>query len=377
MKRYLSILPFIICVWLSGYSQGGDTLQFKGQLSAWFNYNKSYDEFLLGGRYIPEIYLRKNFNNRSSVDLDLSANIYGNLLGNPNPQGDIKPYRAWVRYSSSQVEFRVGLQKINFGSATMLRPLMWFDTVDPHDPLQLTDGVWGVLGRYYFLNNANIWLWGLYGNKMPKGMEFLATKEKTPEFGGRIQYPIPLGEAAFSYHHRVTSFISPPYDVVTYNIPTLPEDRFGLDAKIDWVVGFWVEASWNSYGKSIGLLTNQTLINSGVDYTFGVGNGLLAVYEHLIVSSDANPFEFKNKSQFSLISLSYPFGLFDNISTMFYYSWDMEKVYSFVNWQRTYNKVSLHLMAFWNPENIILPQKNFDSRMFGGKGVQLMFVFNH
>ena len=69
-----------------------------------------------------------------------------------------------MRYSSDQFELRLGLQKINFGSASMLRPLMWFDQMDPRDPLHLTDGVWGLLARYYFLNNANIWLWGLYGN---------------------------------------------------------------------------------------------------------------------------------------------------------------------------------------------------------------------
>jgi hypothetical protein len=65
--------------------------------------------------------------------------------------GDIKPYRLWARYSTSQLEIRAGLQKINFGSANILRPLMWFDQMDPRDPLQLTDGVWGILGRYYTL----------------------------------------------------------------------------------------------------------------------------------------------------------------------------------------------------------------------------------
>jgi len=54
------------------------------------------------------------------------------------------------------------LQKINFGSATLFRLLMWFDRIDPRDPLKLTDGVYGLLLRYYFHNNTNIWLWGLY-----------------------------------------------------------------------------------------------------------------------------------------------------------------------------------------------------------------------
>lgn len=33
------------------------------------------------------------------------------------------------------------------------------------EPSQLTDGVYGVLVKYYFQNNANLWAWGLIGNK--------------------------------------------------------------------------------------------------------------------------------------------------------------------------------------------------------------------
>jgi len=35
-------------------------------------------------------------------------------------------YRGWIRYSGSQFEARVGLQKINFGPAQLLRSLKWF-----------------------------------------------------------------------------------------------------------------------------------------------------------------------------------------------------------------------------------------------------------
>ena len=61
-----------------------------------------------------------------------------------------KPYRLWLRYSTSHLEIRAGLQKINFGSSNILRPLMWFDKMDFRDPLMLTDGVYALLGRYYF-----------------------------------------------------------------------------------------------------------------------------------------------------------------------------------------------------------------------------------
>ncbi|GAI27146.1 unnamed protein product, partial [marine sediment metagenome] len=59
---------------------------------------------------------------------------------------------------------------------------MWFDRIDPRDPLQLTDGVYGLLLRQYFLNNANIWVWGLYGNDDLRGWEYLPSEAKSVEF---------------------------------------------------------------------------------------------------------------------------------------------------------------------------------------------------
>ncbi|HOP04623.1 MAG TPA: hypothetical protein PL017_00530 [Tenuifilaceae bacterium] len=373
MKRFLVFVALAICLPSFSHGNESDTTLFKGQLSAWTNYNITGDDLAIGGRYIPQVNYSNRFSQKSLFDVELSANIYLNWYSNADPDGEIKPYRVWARYSTPQLEIRAGLQKINFGSATMLRPLMWFDQMDPRDPLQLTDGVWGLLGRYYFLNNANIWIWGLYGNNDPKGWEFFGTKEKTPEFGGRIQYPIPLGEAALSYHHRTAFY----YGFTEMREMIFPENRFGFDAKIDWYVGLWVEASWKKLSEEYELFTNQTLINIGADYTFGIGNGLLVTYEHLLAAQDSVSFKFENPINFSLMSVSYPVGLFDNVSAIFYYSWDMEQVYSFVNWQRTYNRISLHLMAYWNPENIILPQQSLNSNLFGGKGVQFMFVFNH
>jgi hypothetical protein len=375
MNRTILIVLLMAVIPTFAQEQGNDTLILKGQLSAWGNYNFTNENFMLGGRYIPELSYQRFFKQNQNLNLEVSGNLYGTLYEN-TPDGDIKPYRAWARYATPQFEVRAGLQKINFGSATMLRPLMWFDQMDPRDPLQLTDGVWGVLGRYYFLNNANIWVWGLYGNKEPKGWELLGTHPDNPEFGGRIQLPIGIGEAAITYHNRKASTLNIS-DLLMPDFERYTENRIGFDAKVDWVVGLWVEGAWINSRKDIGLFTNQTLLNTGVDYTFGIGNGLLAVYEHLIVSSDVNPFEFVSPFQFSLLSLSYPVGLFDNLSAMFYYSWNNSDVYSFLNWQRTYNRLSFHVMAYWNPKTLDLPQQNLGSNLFGGKGIQVMLVLNH
>ena len=88
------------------------------------------------------------------IDFEASANLYGTFAFHPfdeaHSDGGLKPYRLWTRYSSDQFELRLGLQKINFGSASMLRPLMWFDQMDPRDPLHLTDGVWASAGTLLF-----------------------------------------------------------------------------------------------------------------------------------------------------------------------------------------------------------------------------------
>ncbi len=178
--------------------------------------------------------------------MEASLNIYGTIAAHPfdtaNYNGDIAFYRAWVRYSSSHWELRAGLQKINFGSATLLRPLMWFDQIDPRDPLQLTNGVWGLLSRYYFPNNANLWLWALYGNEKPRPWDIGKTNQWIPEAGGRFQYPVPKGEIALSYHYRNadTRDLGPAIPVYE----KVPENRIGLDGKIDLAVGLWLEGTW-------------------------------------------------------------------------------------------------------------------------------------
>ncbi len=161
-------------------------LTFKGQLSVYTHYNPTNQSpWWNGVRYIPQLNFRIPTKSNVLVDFEASANLYGNLgledVKNFSSKGQLKPYRLWARISANQFELRAGLQKINFGSASMLRPLMWFDQVDPRDPLQLTDGVWGMLGRYYFLNNTNIWFWILYGNNDPKGWESLGSHNTAPE----------------------------------------------------------------------------------------------------------------------------------------------------------------------------------------------------
>jgi len=379
MRVFLLILILLLTASISeGNSQ--DTVKIKGQFSTYTHVNLNNNlPWWNGGRYIPQINYEHGLGKRRMIDFEASVNLYGNMGIRPFDSagfnGDIKPYRLWVRYSTPQFEFRTGLQKINFGSASILRPLMWFDRIDPRDPLKLTDGVWSVLARYYFLNNANIWIWGLYGNENLKGWESFRSDKKIPEFGGRFQTPVPKGEAGFSFHHRTTD-CSSLSDSTTF-IGKVPENRFGFDAKFDVVVGCWIEASWSKYNEDIGIFSNQEIINFGIDYTFGTGNGLTITYEQLLASFDENPFEFKNSVNFSLLSLSYPISMFDNISAIIYYDWTNNSMYNFLNWQRQFDKFTLYIMGYSNPKEYNIPTQRPDEILYAGSGLQFMFVFNH
>ncbi|MBN2480384.1 MAG: hypothetical protein JXB19_01490 [Bacteroidales bacterium] len=369
---------------LSGFSffQGNaqGTFNFRGQLSAYTHVNPENKlPWWSGTRYIPQFNYEYRLSAEKLIDFETSANLYGNIGLKPfdsiGLNGDIKPYRIWARYSTNQLEIRAGLQKINFGSASILRPLMWFDQIDPRDPLKLTDGVWGLLARYYFLNNVNIWLWGLYGNGNRKGWEALNSEKNIPEFGGRFQTPLPKGEAGFSYHRRAADCSNlSDSTIITDHVS---ENRFGFDAKFDVVVGCWIEASWSNYRENIGMYSNQEIINIGIDYTFGLGNGLTVIYEQLIASNDENPFEFKNSTTFSLLNLSYPVGVFDNISAIVYYDWTHNKSYNFLNWQKQFNKFTFYLMGYVNPGEYNIPTQDADEILYAGSGIQLMLVFNH
>lgn len=354
-----------------------DELSFKMQLSAFANYNPSNTMDLgTGVRAIPQINYELDFDNSTMLDFEGSLNAYTNadflLFDSTSVDGKIKPYRIWGRYSTEQLEVRVGLQKIDFGQASMLRPLRWFDSVDPRDPLGITDGIYGALARYYFLDNTNIWLWGLYGNEGIKGLEFFETHSGAVEFGGRVQSPFLTGEVGLSYHHRET-------DIGTETSPmTSAENRVGFDARWDLIVGAYVESAWMYQGKDAGVLNHQELLTLGVDYTFGLGVGLYTVVEHMMMATGEEAFQFDNSINMTAMQMSYPIGMFDNIGTIIYYDWMNDDVYTFVNWFRQYDKMTFYLMAYWNPENtpLAIPGMSTTENLMSGRGVQAMVVFN-
>jgi len=352
-----------------------------GQASGWIAFDPEKSPVSQTGlRYIPELFIEKKLDREIGLSIDISLNgfVTADFQENQSDRYEekIKPYRFWLRFSTNTFETRVGLQKINFGSAVLFRPLMWFDRMDPRDPLQLTDGVWGLLIRRYFLNNANIWLWALYGEDGTKGWETAPTKKNSVEYGGRIQTPFWIGEAGLSFHHReagpdgIESVLPSAREAFT------PENRIGLDGKWDIGAGVWFEGVLVSREHPHPGKRYQRLWTLGADYTFKAGSGLTAAMEYFRIESPDRPFASAGGVVLSAFTLNYPLGILNRLSGILYRDWTNNEWYRLLSWQRTYNRWSLHLLGFWNPDNARLYQDPSGSH-FDGVGLLFMAVFNH
>jgi hypothetical protein len=353
----------------------------KGLISPWFT--ARFDgpfEPVFSLRLIPEASFSFKAGRDVSIDAEASANAFGSasfFSGKENLfQSDLQPYRAWLRFSTSRFEARVGLQKVNFGSASLFRPLMWFDSIDPRDPLQITDGVYALLLRYYTKGNANFWAWSMVGNGKARGWDIAPPDKKSPEFGGRIQVPVFKGELAATYHHRRADLSGLVPLTPLRPISPVPEDRFAVDGKWDLGVGVWFEGSLTHQRTPLLPLSYQRALTLGLDYTFGWGNGLNFLAEHFRLESSSRAFESGEGRSFSALLLRYPLGLLDEVTGIFYYDWKSRNVYRFLSWKRTYDAISYNIMLFWNPKELVVFQGQPGSGSFAGTGFQLLLAYH-
>jgi hypothetical protein len=378
LKLNISLLFFLMLPLLKAQDS---TFIFKGQIDGYAGINFANPiQSQTGARFLPTLSIGKNLKNNLKFDSELSFDSYldYHFTGSNNDASDskIKPYRLWIRLSTERFELRAGLQKINFGSASMLRPLMWFDHIDPRDPLQLTDGVYGLLGRYYFQNNANAWLWVLWGNDKTKGWETIPTVRKDPELGGRMQFPVPKGEVAVSYHHRTADLAGVLNPSEIHGAASYPEDKIGLDGKWDIGPGVWAEYSLTHSKPDSAYFPPWTkLFTLGIDYTFGLGNGLYAASEFFRYSSAGEIFNSGINQTFSSLTVNYPIGI-NKIGSIIYYNWTDKSWYRFINLQRQSDNWTYYLFLFWNPEKFAIYNNISGNNMFSGKGIQFMAVFN-
>ena len=383
MMKYKNRITILILTGLVTISSlDAQDFNLKGMAAGWLTASKGNDWAIqFAGRYIPAFELMVPLTEKINLEGEFSANVTGSYTSPSSGDklyGKIKPYRFWAKISGNQFEVRAGLQKINFGSASILRPLMWFDRIDPRDPLKLTDGVYGMLGRYYTLNNVNFWAWAMYGNKDTKGWEIYETKDKNIEFGGRFQFPVPHAEIGLSYHHRKATEIDP----LTGQPPSdplerfFPENRYAIDIKADLGIGLWFEDVM-VHQKSNLHSSYINMVCFGIDYTFGIGNGLRLMAEQLILQYSDELFSDGEKVQFTAFSANYPFTIFTSLSYIAFYDWENNNLYNFINLGLTYDKFSYYIMGFINPLQFSIFDFSTGPTLFNGNGIQFMMVYNY
>jgi hypothetical protein len=378
LRLNISLLLFLMVPLLNAQDS---IFKFKGQADGYagLNFGKHLG-VQTGVRFLPAISIGKKLNSDLKFDSEISFDSYLDYQyagsGNNAFDSRIKPYRLLIRLSTERFELRAGLQKINFGSASALRPLMWFDHLDPRDPLQLTDGVYALLGRYYFQNNANAWLWVLWENDKTMGWETIPTVRKIPEFGGRMQFPVPKGEVAVSYHHRIPDLTSVLNPANFHGTLTYPEDKIGLDGKLDIGPGVWAEYSLTHSRPDSAYLARWTkLFTLGIDYTFSVGNGIYVASEFFRYSAADEILIPGINQTFSSLTVNYPIGI-NKIGSIIYYNWTDKSWYRFINLQRQSDNWTFYLFLFWNLEKFAIYNNIYGNNMFSGKGIQFMAVFN-
>ena len=360
----------------------GKDVNFRGQSSVWAAYSDAGSTLQQYGiRYIPEFSTVHSLGDNTFFDGEVSVNAFHAGVFEKfeylSSESKIKLYRLWLRYAATQYEIRAGLQKINFGPAVIFRSLMWFDAIDPRDPLKITDGVYALLGRYYFLDNTNLWIWALYGNTATKGWEFNITSKGTMEYGGRIQWPLFSGETAISYHHR-TARLKTLAETLPYPIEEeAPENRIALDGRWDIEVGVWLEVALLKQEHTLLPLPWGRSFTVGLDYTFDWGNGLTILSEYFTLLRSEKIFSRGEGFRFSAFSATYPLDIIDQLHAILYYDWDNRDIYSFYNWQIRYDNWALNLMAFNNPETYQLYPNQPGNILFSGRGVQILVSFNH
>jgi len=344
------------------------TIDFQGQGS--LNYSQSLDQSFSDSpmtlRYIPQLRADYQANPTVRLGLDAALDIYNYSFGDSTLNTSSEFYRLTLRYDSPRTQIRVGLQKINFGPARMLRMLQWFDQVDPRDPLALSPGVWAAMGRYYFNNGSNIRLWGM--RDAPHAWRDLSAPphdEDDYDFGGRVEYPINSGTLGFTSHIVQLDRKSQIY-----------EYRYALDARADLIIGLWTEIVQVHRPSFLPAYRSQLSYMVGTDYTFGIGNGLYVSFEMSATQMGSFDTSMPRISYAQAISANYTLGLSDGLMGYVYLLGTPNTDTQFIpllGWQHTQGNWLMYIALYDMPKlatggTMILPT---------GTGLQLNIAYNH
>ncbi|MFH1415509.1 MAG: hypothetical protein ABIH89_05435 [Elusimicrobiota bacterium] len=366
-KRHIIAIFLISAFPLAAHPFETGGISFGSRMSIW---GECRDEWQLGLREIPELRLEHLSGQGAIMDMEVSLHMStwwpADSISGFIDNKDVGFYRAWMRYAPSQFEIRAGLQKINFGPARILRTLRWFDNIDVRDPMGITMGVWGILARYYFINNANVWLWALHGNNGRKGLELFDSKKDHPELGGRVQVPVPSGEIALTLHGRHIG--TTEWDSLSYgSLQDGREFRCGVDGIWDLGPGLWFETALSEIRIDKDESLWQEYLTAGADYTVGAGPGIHVLCEHFLKTEGREIYRLRNAGRITAVSMDFSLSMFDSITAIAYYDWDRSDTSTYAGWERAYDNWLFNLYLFSAEEA--------DEGSYSGSGGRFMVTY--
>ena len=317
--------------------------------------------------YIPTLSLYRDLNSNSFIDLEWSYRldrIYSgdSLFGNVE-----KNYRLWLRYSSQRVEARLGLQKIAFGPATLLRSLAWFDTIDPRDPTGQTDAVEAFRLRVFPTNSLAIWTW------------IINNRKDTLSYGGRAELSNNMGDWGLTYHQDPT--VSAQFVGQSPVLIAGPHQRVAVDYRYDGYFGFWFEgAGIFSDNKQDEELNRFTLMTLGADYTVPVGQGLLLMIETMRINGWSSVNSNDSDQAYTAFIASLPINILHQLMFITQVDWENNHAYNYIRWSVTYDYISLNFIFSINPRrgDYGFKEEYLPETVAGfGNGLQFMLIYNH
>ncbi len=348
MKQKINHINYLILLFgliMPGQAQS----DFRGQF--WLNLqNSDHQPFYL--RYTPEFFTEWTLPAGLKMAVELSPVIRTTMI-DQTWENTGKWHRYWLRMSGEYWEARIGLQKINFGPAKLLRTLQWFDALDVRDPVPFTSGVQSLLLRGYTAGNHNFWVWTVLADGKLKGKDLLVTPEGRLEYGGRAQFALPNITLAVSGHPRPVRFADLP--LLTDQGTTAVEQKAAFDLSADWVVGLSLEAMYRVTDRNLLFYPEiQRLLTFGLDYTFPLGNGLSALYEqnwqNFTSWADEYPipgilagYQPAEALNISALQFSYSFDIMNQTGFMAYHSWTTGETVYFLSLQHTRDFIQIQM----------------------------------
>ena len=326
----------------------------------------SHSSFVTDLGYIPMLSLSRDLSIDRFVDLEWSYRMQYRMY-----EEDVvfssKPYRLWLRYSSEKIEARLGLQKIAFGPAMVLRSLAWFDTIDPKDPTGQTDAVEAFRLRLFPTSSLALWLWSTNSDR------------DTLSYGGRAELSTSIGEWGLTYHQdpaelgqsvgQFPIFISGPHQ------------RIALDYRYDGYFGFWFEgAGIFADSKQDVELNRFTLFTLGADYTIPVGSGLLIMAETMKINGSSTAADSSSKLTYTALMASLPINMLHHLMYIAQIDWDNSHIYNYLRGGITYDHFSLNFIFSISPRrgDYNMAKEYLPKTVAGfGTGLQFMLIYNH